>query len=277
MKTTSARMIMPPSLFSNQGLRRFHLRKAAFLALLTIVGFGPWSDLFASTEAAPLNILLITGGGWHDFEGQKKVLTEGIGQRLDVTFTVDHEAGKDPSAELARFADPDWVQGFDLVLYNISLSTDQKPETAQAIIDSHVKHGVPAVLLHGSTHSYRRTGNENWFKFLGARSMRHDAQRPFANEVLEADHPVMAGFPDPWKPRQGELYVIEEMFPTAIPCAHAHSEETETRHPTVWVNEYQGVRVFVTTIGHHTETMQTDTYLDLVSRGIEWAAGRSRR
>lgn len=229
---------------------------------------------WAATEAAqgrPLRILFITGGGWHDFEGQKKVLTEGLGARLNATFTVDHEAGSNASAEPTRFKDPDWAQGFDLVLYNISLSTDQKPETAQAIIDGHVKHGVPAVFLHGSTHSYRRTGNENWFKFLGARSMWHENQRPFTNEVLDAEHPVMVGFPQPWPQTQGELYVIEEMFPTATPLAHAYGVQTEAHQPTIWVNTYQGVRVFATTIGHHTETMRTPTYLDLVARGIEWA------
>lgn len=228
------------------------------------------SPTAAAQQPAP-HILFITGGGWHDFEGQKVVLIEGISQRLNATFTVDHEAGSNASAELSRFQDPDWAKGFDLVLYNISLSTDQKPETAQAIIDSHVKHGVPAVFLHGSTHSYRRTGNQNWFHFLGARSMRHENQRPFTNEVLNPGHPVMAGFPDRWPQPQGELYVIEEIFSTATPLAHAFGVQTEAYQPTIWVNHYQGVRVFVTTIGHHTETMRMPTYLDLVARGIEWA------
>jgi len=220
-------------------------------------------------------VLLITGGGFHDFETQKGILVEGLGERLDVEFVIDHEAEKDPSHQLKRFEDPDWAEGYDLVLYNISLSTDQKPETAQAIIDSHVKHGVPAVLLHGSTHSYRRTGNENWFRFMGARSMRHEAQRGFTNEVLEEGHPVMEGFPVPWEQPQGELYVIEEVFPTATPLARAYGVETEEYHPTIWVNEYEGVRLFVTTIGHHNETMATDVYLDLVSRGMKWALGNS--
>jgi len=243
------------------------------LAVLAGVVFGLAAPVPVVAEDEPLRILYVTGGGWHDFEAQKGILTEGIGERMDVEFEINHEAGDDPTAVPGIFADPDFVEGYDLVLYNMSLSREQKPETAQAIIDSHVKHGVPAALLHGSTHSYRHTGNENWFKFLGARSPRHEGHRPFANEVLEAEHPVMQGFPDPWEQPQGELYVIEEMFPTATPLARAYGEETEEFHTTIWVNEYEGVRLFVTTIGHHNETMETDVYLDLVSRGIQWAVG----
>lgn len=230
--------------------------------------------LASEAEENRLKVLFITGGGWHDFESQKEILTNGISERLNVKFTIDHEAGDDPTAELERFKDPDWAKGYDVVLYNISLSVDQKPETAQAIIDGHLKHQVPAVLLHGSVHSYRRSGNENWFKFLGARSMRHDAHRAQTNEVLAPDHPVMAGFPNPWHQRQGELYVIDEMFPTAKPLALGQGRDQNRQEPTIWVNEYEGIRIFVTSIGHHNETMATTTYLDLVARGIEWAVGR---
>lgn len=246
------------------------LRRLALGALLIVVtACAP----IASAQQDPLKILFITGGGFHDFDAQRDILTKGLAERLQVQFTIDHEAGSDATAVPERFSDPDWVKGYDLVLYNISLSVDQKPETAQAIIDSHVKHGVPAALLHGSTHSYRRTGNQEWFNFLGARSMKHDARRPFANEVLEPNHPVMVGFPDPWQQAQGELYIIEEMFPAAQPLARAHSVETETDQPTIWINNYKGIRIFVTTIGHHNETMASETYLDLVSRGILWATG----
>jgi type 1 glutamine amidotransferase len=34
------------------------------------------------------------------------------------------------------------------------------------------------------------------------------------------------------------------------------------------------MRVFGTTIGHHNETMRQETYLDLVTRGLLWAAGK---
>lgn len=222
----------------------------------------------------PLRVLLVTGGGWHDFEAQQEILTRGLGQRAELAFTIDHAPGKDPTATLARFNHPDWAQEFDLVLYNLSLSREQTSETAQAIVDGHVRHGVPAVLLHGSLHSYRFTDNQDWFRFLGVRSMRHEAMGPVSSKVIEPGHPLMAGLPNPWSQPAEELYVVEEIHATARPLAQAKASENTSEHPTIWINQYLGVRVFATTLGHHNETMATATYLDLVARGIQWATGQ---
>ncbi|MFU8848535.1 MAG: ThuA domain-containing protein [Opitutales bacterium] len=249
------------------------LLASTLASIIAIFVFSACASISTDTDET-LKVLFITGGGWHDFSDQEKVLAEGLSERLNIEFTIDHTAGSDPSYRPERFDDPDWVKGYDLVLYNMSLSRRQQSETAQAIIDSHVKHGVPAVLLHGSTHSYRHTGNENWFNFLGAKSMSHEAQGAFTNEVLQPDHPVMQGFPNPWAQEQGELYRIEAVMPTATVLTQAMGKNPERYQPTIWVNEYAGVRVFVTTIGHHTATMASDTYLDLLTRGILWAVGR---
>ena len=42
----------------------------------------------------------------------------------------------------------------------------------------------------------------------------------------------------------------------------------------VWVNDYQGTRVFNTTIGHNNLTVGDDRYLNLVTRGLLWACGK---
>src|SRR6266545_7963726 len=43
--------------------------------------------------AEPLHALLITGGCCHDYEAQKKILSEGISARANVTWTIVHEGG----------------------------------------------------------------------------------------------------------------------------------------------------------------------------------------
>src|SRR6267142_5716633 len=45
-----------------------------------------------TTRAAePLKALLITGGCCHDYEAQKKIISEGISARANVTWTILHE------------------------------------------------------------------------------------------------------------------------------------------------------------------------------------------
>jgi len=142
-------------------------------------------------------------------------------------------------------------------------------------VRAHVASKVPAVVLHCTMHSYNFRGDSPiWSQFLGVRTQRHQRQMPYTVETLRPEHPVMAKFPASWRTPQGELYEILEVFPTATPLAHAFGEESKKHQPTVWTNQFEGVRVFGTTMGHHNETMQSKEYLDLLAAGVLWATDR---
>ena len=64
------------------------------------------------------------------------------------------------------------------------------------------------------------------------------------------------------------------MWPTATILAKGSIDEGKAFHDCVWLNDYGKGKVFGTTLGHHNETMQEDVYLDLVTRGLLWTAGR---
>src|SRR6187455_1145850 len=64
-----------------------------------------------SLAAEPLRALLITGGCCHDYEAQKKILSEGISSRANVEWTIIHE-GKDRTDRVSIYAKPDWAKGF---------------------------------------------------------------------------------------------------------------------------------------------------------------------
>ncbi|MFP4173623.1 MAG: ThuA domain-containing protein [Candidatus Hydrogenedentota bacterium] len=235
------------------------------------VALAVTGTVHAQENDEPLEVLMITGGGWHDFETQKEILSEGISERANVEFTIDHEAGDDPEARISRHEDTAWAEeGFDAVLYNMSFSMEDN-EWVHRIVDAHLEHDIPALIIHGATHSYRHGNPERWFEFMGVRSMRHQSHMPFTVEALNEDHPVMANFDVPWETPEGELYEIEEVYPTTTPLAQAHGEDSGEDHVCIWVNEYEGVRVFGTTIGHHNVTMETDNYLNLVTSGLLWA------
>ena len=54
-----------------------------------------WSSC-TSREEPPVRALLITGGGWHDYEAQEGLLTEGIRARVGevaIEWTIIHEGG----------------------------------------------------------------------------------------------------------------------------------------------------------------------------------------
>lgn len=262
-----------------------HLRPRFLGGLAVLVVLGAGCDSLASTSEAsspaagsgdqPLQILLVTGGGWHDYDAQKEILEEGLSARMEAEFTIDHEAGADGSVLISRHEDTAWAEEFDAVVYNMCFSEIQDEAWVDRLVGAHVAHQVPAVVLHCALHSYNFQGvSPIWSMFAGVYTRRHQSQMPFTVEGLDEGHPVVAGIPIPWETPAGELYEILDVYPTATPLAHAFGEDSGEYHVNVWVNNFAGVRVFGTTIGHHNETMEHETYLDLVASGLLWAVGR---
>lgn len=68
--------------------------------------------------------------------------------------------------------------------------------------------------------------------------------------------------------------MIENVHDSVTPLARAYGVDTDKYHLTIWTNQYGDGRVFGTTIGHHSETMATDQYLNVVTRGLLWAADK---
>ena len=230
----------------------------------------------ARCEAAePLKALLITGGCCHDYEAQKKILSEGISARANVTWTIIHEG--DSNSKDTRFSiyqKPDWAKGFDVIVHDECSGTVSNADWVEHIAQAHFE-GVPAVVLHCAIHSYRWSSTDEWRKVLGVSSYRHQAKRPFAVVNIKPEHPVMKGFPAKWQDDPDELYEIKKVWPECAPLAEALTPNNESdKHPCIWVNTCGKGRVFGTTLGHGNETVQRDLYLDLVTRGLLWACDK---
>jgi uncharacterized protein len=226
------------------------------------------------TPARPIRALYITGGGFHDFAAQEKIVPPGIAARANVVWTIDRTADTSTAALIARHRDTKWADEFDVVVYNMSFSFVVDPQWIERIAYAHRDKGVAAVILHGATHSYRRSTTDAWRELMGAASMRHDAQRDFRLERVAVEHPIVKGLPKEWGPGVDELYNIDRTWPTVTPLVQAWSIEGEKHHPVAWTNTFGKARVFVTTMGHTNRTMSDPAYLDLVTRGMLWTLGR---
>ena len=240
------------------------------LAGLLIAGISA-----VSHAAEPLRALLITGGCCHDYEAQKKILTEGISARANVIWTIIHEGDSNTKTqEFSIYKKTDWTKGFDVIVHNECSGMVTNVAFVEHIAKGHA-NGVPAVVIHCSIHSYRNSTTDEWRKVLGIKSMRHQQRRPFDVETVKADHPVMKGWPGQWHDNPDELYEVLKVFPGCTPLAEAITpDKPSDRHPVIWVNKYEKARVFGTTLGHGNETMNRPEYLDLVTRGLLWACDK---
>ncbi|CAN5894615.1 ThuA domain-containing protein [soil metagenome] len=243
-------------------------------ALLTLACLCATAAPAAGQQAPPIRALYITGGGFHDFTAQKQIVPPGIAARTNIVWTIDHTADTSTKVLIPRHETTAWADSFDVVVYNMSFSYVVDPQWIERIAHAHRDKGVAVVILHGATHSYRRSTTDAWRELMGVASMRHDTQRDFRIERLVADNPIVKGLPKQWGPGSDELYNIDKMWPTATPLVQAWSIEGEKHFPVVWTNTYGKARVFATTIGHSNRTMSDPVYLDLVTRGLLWAVGR---
>lgn len=240
-------------------------------------------------NSEPLNILMITGGGpWHNYDVQKDQIYEGLMERLsNIEITIDYEGEDAQTMEstdffFSRHLQEDWAADFDLVIYNHCNLQVKDEDYVKGIVEQHVKHQVPAVMLHCPMHLYQYAEGDApnvWWDFTGAVSYYHEKEDhpntpPYTIEALAKNHPILKNYPRSWRTPKGELYLIVELNDNANPLTHAYSVETHAYHETAWTNEYEGVKVFSSTLGHHDESMGADVNLNLIAAGVLWAAGK---
>lgn len=221
----------------------------------------------------PIRALLITGGCCHDYTKQKQILPEAISKRANVEWTIVHQGGSSTDAMIPFYENEDWAKGYDVVVHNECFAGASDPAWTGKILKPH-REGVPAVVIHCAMHCYRDKTDE-WFKFLGVTSRGHGANYPFEVVNLEPDNPIMKGFGEKWPTPKGELYIIEKVWPSAKPLAHAMSRDTKKNEVCIWTNLYTDrTRVFGTTIGHHNEEMNDEVFQNYITRGLLWACDK---
>lgn len=242
--------------------------------LLTTLIFSVLLASVPRTQAPPVRALFVTGGCCHDYDAQKQILTEGISARtkLKIDWTIVHQGGRTTNTKIPLYEKDDWAKGYDVVVHDECFAKVADPKWTERILKPH-REGVPAVVLHCAAHCYRDKTDE-WFKFIGVTSHRHGSKYPFDAVNLQPAHPVMKGLGPKWRTPNGELYLISKVWPDTTPLMHAMSKNTKRNEVCVWTSRYGKGPVFGTTIGHHNETVKSSEYLNMVTRGMLWVAGR---
>ena len=223
-----------------------------------------------------IKALMITGEGYHDYEKQKKIISEGTAKRLNIDWTILHH--KNPAECKADLSKKGWADGYDIVLYNICHAKEGDSKFIDSIAKVH-EDGKPAVALHCTMHSFHwnvkseagKESEKTWVKLLGLRSRRHGPKAQIDVKKVKPDHPILKDLPDGWKTPEGELYYVQDVLPTATPLATGTHEKQKEPQVCIWTNQYGKGKIFSTTIGHHNSTMESKEYLDLIANGIKWA------
>ena len=235
---------------------------------LALVSSGVGAD-----SSKPLHALLITGGCCHNYTFQAKALQDAVAALAKVEWTVINEGGTGTKAMIPLYEKADWAKGYDVVVHNECFADTTDTNYIRRITAAH-KAGVPAVVIHCAMHTYRATDIDDWREFLGVTSRRHDHMSQYPVKKVLAAHPILKGMPDNWVTPKDELYVIEKLWPGTKALATSGSEQDGKVYPVVWINQLGKTRVFGTTYGHSDDTFRDPVFLNFLSRGLLWAAGR---
>lgn len=241
---------------------------AAVWTLLTLVSAS------SALADSPLKILLITEGCCHDYDYQTKAMMHALKERgVEAEWKVVAQGGKGTKAVIEFYDDPNWAKGYDVVIHNECFANTDNAAYIRGITAQH-KAGANAVVIHCAMHTYRKAEIDDWRAFLGVTSRRHEHKSEYVVRVDNKQHPITADMPAEWKTPKDELYVIEKVWPNTTVLASSVSEKTGKKHPVFWTNKYGKARVFGTTYGHANETFENKVFLDTLTRGILWAAGK---
>ncbi len=264
------------------------MKRSSFLALVVAASLG--LPAFASAAEKPLRVLLITGGCCHDYPVQKDILKKGLEARANVLVEQMHTDDKSTKPPLPLYGNPDYAKGFDVVIHDECSAGITDPAIIAGVLKPH-QDGIPGVNLHCAMHCYRfgefqkpvaaGADNSHWYEYLGLQSTGHGPQEPIALTFTAKDSPIVKGFAD-WTTIKEELYNNIQIL-TGKELAKGKQTQKSKDGTTkdvetvvVWTNEFgpKKTRVFSTTIGHNNATVEDPRYLDLVTRGVLWSAGK---
>ncbi len=249
---------------------------------IVLISILPWlstrslqaDDSARGASSDSVKILLITGGCCHDYDFQAKAMQLAFQSRgISALWTVINEGGTGTEAQIDLYNDPNWADGFDVVIHNECFANTTDPRYIRRITEAH-HSGANAVVIHCAMHTYRATEIDDWREFLGVTSRRHEHKSNYPIKIVATEHPIMAGFPSDHKTATDELYVIEKVWPNTTVLATSKSEKTDQSYPVFWTNTYGTVRVFGTTYGHSNETFEDSVFLAALANGTLWAAGK---
>jgi len=279
------------------------MKKLFPILLAAAVSLAGWMLVQAADDdkaAKPLQILLVIGGCCHEYDIQKDLLKAGIESRIDAEVTVEYTPDKSTEAKFPIYENDNWAEGYDVVLHDECSANVTQGAYVGRILEAH-RDGVPAVNIHCAMHSYRwgefkkpvELGGDNagWYEMIGLQSTGHGPKTPIDITYTDKDHPIAKDLGD-WTTIDEELYNVVQIFDTAHPIASGTQMQLPKRHTgnqvdpdaqpkeveavVAWTIEYgpNKPKIFSTTIGHQSETVADDRYLDLVANGLLWVTGR---
>jgi uncharacterized protein len=241
------------------------------LALGAFIGFVP--ALFAQGPPAPaadappfewgpgIKVLIVTGGGWHEFDRWFNKADTATLKAAGITSVHSTVSSNTAAME---------IPNADVVLMSANAIGLDTPAFRKALFD-HVAAGKGIVLLHsGAWHNW--VWPEYDRDIVGGNYSSHDGEGRFEEHVVQK-HPVTEGLPDTFS-------VVDETYHTVADPAGpgvdvlVEAVRGQSKRASVWVTHNPKARIVCIALGHDGNSHNQPEFKKLLCNAVTWAAGK---
>lgn len=229
-----------------------------------LMSFSSYAEEKQPAPGAPLSIHIISGSGEYKSEPSLRQFSKFLEENYKVTTTASW--GKDGAKELENLAA---LKDAELML--VFARRMKLGEEQMQIIRNHWQQGKPIVGIRTASHAF--SGEDN--KLFDRQVLGNNYQGHHGSEEVKVtspsrqkDHPVLAGV-KPFTSRK--LYKCGELPEKTVVLQTG--DIGKARYPVTMLNEYNGGRVFYTSLGVP-EDFQDENFRRLLANAIFWTTHR---
>lgn len=245
-------------------------------------------------------VLYVTheSGRWHDYTAQLKIFKEQIaeGQPWNLTVLSGTHDGT-----LEKLHDPNFAKGYDAIVYNYCFADSEDLVSCTNVIKQTREHGIPALLIHCSMHSWWATfkrgerikvggkvhpsarANSDLVRewqdthqgksfpiygdFTGIASGEHGPKLPITLHKMQG-HPAIARLPEGHSTPAGELYDNIYRVDEVVPLVEGTQKDDKSI--VMWTCPQGESQIIGLTLGHSTEEFEEEVFQNLLADSVNF-------
>ncbi len=271
------------------------MKQILSLGIFLIVAFAS----FLPTAKAGKKVLYFTHepGRWHKYTPQLAMfrdVAKKAGWELTV-MTGEHEP------QIKKLHTPDYGKDFDAIVYNFCFAKSRDLDAAANLMKQTREHGVPALLIHCSMHSWwptYKSGRSDvlgpeyrgkakadpglveswrekqgkkpfpiWGDFTGVASTAHGPRKPIKMTKV-ASHPAVKRFPKEFTTGSTELYNNVYKVEGVVPLIEG--TQGNAKAVVLWSCPQGKSQVMGLTVGHGVDDWKSEPYKNLLTDSVNY-------
>ncbi|MDX1564884.1 MAG: hypothetical protein R3236_05725 [Phycisphaeraceae bacterium] len=236
-------------------------------------------------------------GRYHKYKPQKEIFVK-LAEKAGWDVTVWTGSYKE---QVAKLRTPDFGRGYHAIVYNFCFAKSKDLEAASNLMKQTRVHGVPAMLIHCSMHSWWPTFKRGkpgliegskartdpkllaewkkknpdvpfpaWGDFTGVASGGHGPKKPITMNIVEKNknHPAVAGYPDGFKTGNTELYNNIYVTDDVVPLIEG--VQGRAKAIVMWTAPQGKSQVLGLTLGHGVGDWEASSYHTLITNSVNY-------